>query len=174
MHSDRIPTVRTPLCLLIGQPDGQLSSRRGPDISVSNQISPSESLFMCVCPCVCAEGRERKCTVPSDCWEHMCWRWPECVLKWRLMNKRPECCVWTRLKGQWTCVKECTNLSLCLPTVCACAGLCVCLCICVPRCTVSFKLSSSLVSQLWDAVWHERNSQSFTITARSIQQVQNV
>lgn len=59
MHSDRSPAVRTPLCLMIGQPDGQLSSRRGPDISVSNQISPSESLFMCVCLCVRVGERER-------------------------------------------------------------------------------------------------------------------
>lgn len=50
--------MRTPLCLLIGQPDGQLSSRRGPDISVSNQISPSESLFVCVCSLVRVCGRE--------------------------------------------------------------------------------------------------------------------
>lgn len=118
MHSDRNPTARTPLCLLIGQPDGQLSSRRGPDIGVSNQISPSESLFMCAC----LWERGRECTVPSDCWEHMCWRRPECVLKWRLMNERPECvCVWTGVKGQWTYVKESTNLSFCLPTMFACA-----------------------------------------------------
>lgn len=55
MHSDRSPAARTPLCLLIGQPDGQLSSGGdegvgGGDISVSNQISPSKSN-------VCLKGR---------------------------------------------------------------------------------------------------------------------
>lgn len=56
------PHCEDPTLFLIGQPDGQLSSRRGPDISVSNQISPSESFFMGVCPCVCvcACGRERE------------------------------------------------------------------------------------------------------------------
>lgn len=50
-----------------------------------------ELVYVCVCPRVCVGVGERDCTVPSDCWEHMCWRRPECVLKWRLMNKRLEC-----------------------------------------------------------------------------------
>lgn len=48
MHSDKSPAVRTPLCLLIEQLDGQLSTRGGSDIGVSNQISPTENLLMCV------------------------------------------------------------------------------------------------------------------------------
>lgn len=117
MPGDRSPTVRTPLCFWSGsQMD---SSAAGGDlISVSAIRSHPLRLSLCVC----VGGRQRECTVPSDCWEHMCWRQPECVLKWRLMNKRPESCVWMRPEGQQTCVKDCTNLSLCLPTVRACAG----------------------------------------------------
>lgn len=51
MRCDRIPTVRSPFSLLIGQPDGRLGSRRGPDIGVSNQISPSKSMYIYVCVC---------------------------------------------------------------------------------------------------------------------------
>lgn len=117
MHSDRSPTVRTPLCLLTGQPDGQLSSRRGPDISVSNQISPSESLFMCVCVC----GRESaQCqvivrSICADGSRSVCWNEDEWI---RDLNK----CVWSRLKGWRTCVKQCTNLRLSLPCDCVLVG----------------------------------------------------
>lgn len=121
MHSDRSPTVRTPVCLLIGQPDGQLNSRRGPDISVSNQISPSKSLFMCVCLWV----RGRECTVPSDRWERMCWRRPECVLKWRLMKERPECGWADKTEGSVDVFQRVHKLELQF-TYC---GVCVCMCV---------------------------------------------
>lgn len=59
-----------------------------------SDLTLQEQLYVCVW----REGR----TVPKDCREHMCWWRPECVLKWRLMNERPERVrVCTKLKGQW-------------------------------------------------------------------------
>ena len=156
MRSDSSPAVRTPFCLLIGQPDGQLSRRRGPDIGVSNQISPSKNVFMCVC--VWERGRDR--TVPSDCWEHMCWRRPECVLKWRLMNERAECVCVQETEGSVEVYQRRTQ------TWAPVYLLCVRTCVCVSLYTVSFKFSSLVVPRLYGAEWHGRNSQSFIITAQ--------
>lgn len=130
MCSDRSPTARTPLCLLIGQPDGQFSSRGGTWYQCQQSDLTPPRATTCVCVCVWKWGRK----VPKDCREHMCWWRPERVLKWRLMNERPEwacvCVCGRNWRGQWNVRHRENKLEL-LFTQCAWACACVWVCVCV-------------------------------------------
>lgn len=111
--------------------DSTLSSDRAARWTVQQQggtwyqcqqsdLTLQEQLYVCIWKW----GR----TVPKDCREHMCWWRPERVLKWRLMNERPEwvhVCVWMKLKGQWNVRQRENKLEL-LFTQCARACACVC------------------------------------------------
>lgn len=77
----------------------------------------------------------RECTVPSDCWEHMCWRRPECVLKWRLMNERPECVCVDETQGSVD-VCQSAQTSVCVYLQCVYALVCVRLCECMRQVTL--------------------------------------
>lgn len=150
MRSDRSPTARTPLCLLIGQPDGQFSSRGGTWYQCQqSDLTLQEQLYVCIWKW----GR----TVPKDCREHMCWWRPERVLKWRLMNERPEwahVCVWMKLKGQWNVRHRENKLEL-LFTQCARA----CVCVCVVKC--SYSVSFRFVT--WCPTWGCRLTKFHTV-----------
>lgn len=103
-------------------------------------------LVLCVCMC---GGREY--TVQSDCWEHMCWRQPECALKWRLMNEDLVKCVQTRLKGQHTRRAEHKHKRVCMWWFVGKKK-------CAQGYIVSFDFSPPHIPQLWGAEWHERDS----------------